>query len=100
MSDRRPDLADAALAAAAAAFDLARIPLGIASRLPGVRLLARDGALVRVRLRSRAEGVVTRVLEAPEARRVVEHISAQVAEALVSANGTPPPRRASRPPAP
>lgn len=77
-------------------MDLARIPLGLAARLPGVQLLARDGALVRLRVRSRAEGVLTRALEAPEARRILHRLG----EALVSADGTPPLRRASRPPEP
>jgi hypothetical protein len=95
MSEGRPDLADAALAAASAAIDLARVPLGIARRLPGVRLLAREGALVRPRVRSRVEGIVTRALDAPEAHRILQ----RVAE-LVSADGTPPPREASPPPAP
>jgi hypothetical protein len=94
MSERRPDLADAALAAAAAAVDIARIPLGLAARLPGVRLLAREGALVRPRVRSRVEGIVTRALDAPEAHRILQHVAAQL-----TADGTPPPPRASPPPA-
>jgi hypothetical protein len=80
--------------------DLARIPLGLAARLPGVRLLARDGALVRSRVRSRAEGVVTRALEGPEAHRILHRLAAQVAEILASGDEPPPLRRASQPPAP
>jgi hypothetical protein len=95
MSEGRPDLADAALAAASAAIDLARLPLGLAARLPGVRLLAREGALVRPRVRSQVEGLLTRALDAPEAHRILQRVSAQL-----SADGTPPLQRASPPPAP
>jgi hypothetical protein len=95
MSERRPDLADAALGAAAAAVDLARIPLGLAARLPGARLLAREGALVRPRVRSRFEGIVTRALDAPEAHRILQRVAAQL-----TADGTPPPRPAPPPPLP
>jgi hypothetical protein len=95
MSERRPDLADAALAAAAATVEAARIPLGLAARLPGVRLLAREGALVRLRVRSRVEGIVTRALDAPEAHRILQRVAAQL-----TVDGTPPPQGASPPPAP
>jgi hypothetical protein len=73
MTQGRPDLADAGLALAAAAIDAARIPLHLAARLPGMRLLARDGAFVRARLRSRAEGLLSRVLDAPETARALDH---------------------------
>jgi len=72
VSEGRPDLADAAFAVAGAAVDAARLPLALAARLPGVRLLARDGAFVRARLRSRAEGVLARALEAPETARAID----------------------------
>jgi hypothetical protein len=72
VSEGRPDLADAAFAVAGAAVDVARLPLALAARLPGVRLLARDGAFVRARLRSRAEGLLARALEAPETARAID----------------------------
>ena len=71
-----PNVADAALAVAQVAYDTARLPLGIAARLPGMRRLANDGAYVRVRLRSRLESVVLELLSAPELERAVDRVIA------------------------
>jgi hypothetical protein len=91
MDDRRPDLGDAALALASAAVDAMRLPLALAARMPGVRMLARDGALVRERTRSRVEGLACRALEAPEIARaidrVVQRVAAQLREAERAATG-------------
>jgi len=83
--DDRPDLADAALALAAAAVDALRLPLALAARAPGVRTLARDGALVRERVRSRVDGLAYRALETPEVARaidrLIQRITAQIHDA-------------------
>ncbi len=71
-----PNVADAALAVAQVAYDTARLPLGLAARLPGMRRLANDGAYVRVRLRSRLESVVLELLSAPELERAVDRVIA------------------------
>ena len=82
MDDGRPDLGDAALALAAAAIDALRLPLALAARAPGVRTLARDGALVRIRVRSRAEGLASRALETPEIARAIDRFVQRVAAQL------------------
>src|SRR4051794_8153400 len=74
--DTRPDLGDAALAVAMVAIDTARIPLRAVQRLPGMRRLAAEGALVRVRARSRLEGVLDDLLCAPEVERAVDRVLA------------------------
>jgi hypothetical protein len=90
MDDGRPDLGDAALALAAAAVDALRLPLALAHRLPGVRVLARDGALVRVRVRSRVEGLASRALEAPEIVRTIDRVVQRAAAHLRDAEPTAP----------
>jgi hypothetical protein len=74
--DGRPDLGDAALALAAVAFDMARVPVRAAERLPGMRLLATEGAAVRARLRSRLAGLAEDVLRAPEVERALDRVIA------------------------
>ena len=74
--ESRPNVADAALAVAQVAYDTARLPLGLAARLPGMRRLANDGAYVRVRLRSRLESVALELLSAPELERAVDRVIA------------------------
>jgi hypothetical protein len=74
--ENRPDLGDAALALAVTAYDVARIPLHVAARLPGMRRLAAEGALVRLRLRSQLEGQLDAVLCAPEVERAVDRVIA------------------------
>ena len=74
--DTRPDLRDAAIGVANVAIETARIPLHLARRLPGMRLLAREGAAVRMRTRSRLEGLVEDVLSAPEVERAVDRMLA------------------------
>jgi hypothetical protein len=76
MDDERPDLGDAALAVAAVGYQIARIPLGVAVRLPGMRRLALDGAIVRARLRSRLAGVIEDVLASPEVARTIDRVLA------------------------
>jgi hypothetical protein len=68
----RPAVGDAALAVANVLFQTARAPLHVAARLPGMNRLAAEGALVRLRLRSRLEGVIDDVLCAPEVERAVD----------------------------
>jgi hypothetical protein len=72
----RPDLGDAAIGLASVAIDLARIPLHVAQRLPGMRHLAREGASVRMRTRSRLEGLLDEALQAPEIERAVDRVFA------------------------
>ncbi len=87
--DSRPDVGDAALALAAVAYNLARIPLGAVQRLPGMERLAAEGAAVRARARSRLEGVAEEAIDwllagqLPDAvaRSAVEH---QVAERIAA----------------
>jgi len=86
MDDGRPDLGDAALALASTAIDALRLPLGLVARTPGVRMLARDGALVRLRVRSRVEGLAERALAAPEIARAVDRFVQRVAAQLRDAD--------------
>jgi hypothetical protein len=74
--DTRPDLGDATLALAMLAYEAARIPLSVAARLPGMRRLAAEGALVRVRLRAELETRLDAVLCAPEVERTVDRVIA------------------------
>lgn len=67
-----PHVGDAALALASVAVHMARLPLHVVERLPGMRRLAWEGATVRARLRSRLEGVVEDVLRAPEVERALD----------------------------
>jgi hypothetical protein len=69
-------MTDAALALAVVAYETARLPLNIAARLPGMRRLAEEGALVRIRLRSALEGQIDQVLCAPEVERAVDRVIA------------------------
>jgi hypothetical protein len=73
---KRPDLADVALALGNVAYETALIPLHAAVRLPGMRRLAQEGALVRIRLRSALEGQVDAMLCAPEVERAVDRLLA------------------------
>jgi hypothetical protein len=68
----RPNLADAALAVSVTTYEVARVPVHIAARLPVVRRLAAEGALVRLRLRSKLEGEIDRVLCSPEVERAID----------------------------
>ena len=100
--DNRPDVGDAAIALAAVAYNLARIPAHMAQRLPGMGVLAAEGAAVRARLMSRLEGVAAdvadrlllqatdRVLSGPEVQRVIEHVasSPEVRAALTAQSTT------------
>jgi hypothetical protein len=87
--ENRPNMSDAALALAAVAYNLAKIPVHAAERLPGVQRLAAEGAIVRARARSileaRAEEAVDWVLAGrlPDAvaRSAIEH---QVAERIAA----------------
>src|SRR5699024_8745149 len=72
----RPNLADAALAVGVTAYEVARIPLCLAVRLSMVRRLAAEGALVRMRLRSKLEGQIDEVLCAPEVERAIDRVLA------------------------
>jgi hypothetical protein len=84
VDSRRPNLFNASLAVGAVAVGFARIPLGIAYRLPGMERLAREGAAVQARLRSRLEGIVDEILDTPEAERVVQRaIGGQLPDAVV-----------------
>jgi hypothetical protein len=74
--DDRPELADAALAVAVAAYDVARLPLYFVRRLPGMRRLAADGAVIRARARSRLEGLIEDLLSAPEVERAIDRVIA------------------------
>lgn len=74
--DTRPNIGDAALAVASAAVDVARLPLSLAQRLPGMGRLAAEGALIRLRLRSDLEGRVEALLCAPEVERAVDRVIA------------------------
>jgi hypothetical protein len=74
--DERPDIANAALAVAYVGYETARVPLGLMGRLPGMRRLAHDGAVVRARLISRAEAVVEEILSSPEVARAVDRVLA------------------------
>jgi hypothetical protein len=74
--DERADLGDAALAVALAGYEVVKLPLGVVARLPGMRRLAADGAIVRARLRSRLEALVQDVLASPEVARAVDRVMA------------------------
>jgi hypothetical protein len=74
--DERPNLADAGLAIANVAYEWAKLPIHVATRLPGMGRIAAEGALVRARLRSRLEGVFDEVLTAPELERAVDRVIA------------------------
>ena len=83
--DKTPDLGDAALAVAAVAVGMARLPLRAAAHLPGMGTLAREGAMVRARLRSRAEGLLYEVLAAPEIERANDHaLAGPLPDAIVA----------------
>jgi hypothetical protein len=83
--DQTPDLGDAALAVAAAALGMARLPLHAAAHLPGMGALAREGAAVRARLRSRAEGLMYELLGAPEVERLIDHaLAGPLPDAIVA----------------
>jgi hypothetical protein len=82
-------MGDAALALASVAYNLAKIPVHVAERLPGMKMLATEGAAVRARVRSlleaRAEDAVDWILAGrlPDAvaRSAIEH---QVAERIAA----------------
>ena len=74
--DTRPDLRDAAIGLASVAIETARIPLHLVRRLPGMTVLAREGAAVRMRTRSRLEGLIGDALGAPEVERAVDRMLA------------------------
>jgi hypothetical protein len=83
--DQTPDLGDAALAVAAAALGMARLPLRVAAHLPGMGALAREGAMVRARLRSRAEGLTYELLGAPEVERLIDRaLAGPLPDAIVA----------------
>ena len=71
-----PAVSDAALAVANVAFETARVPLRLAGRLPGMRRLAADGAMVRARARSRLQGLLEEVLTSPEVERAIDRVLA------------------------
>jgi hypothetical protein len=68
----RRHLPDATLAVANVVFETARVPLRAAERLPGIGFLSFEGAAVRGRLRSRAEGLVEDLFAAPEVARAID----------------------------
>jgi hypothetical protein len=93
--ENRPNMGDAALALASVAYNLAKIPMHAAERLPGMQRLAEEGAVVRARARSileaRAEETIDWLLAGrlPDAvaRSAVEHqvaerIAAELAESM------------------
>jgi hypothetical protein len=71
-----PDLADAALAVGMVAYEWAKLPLRVAAHLPGMRRLSQEGALVRLRVRSRLEGLLDEVLRSPEVERALDRVLA------------------------
>ena len=73
---RSPDLGDAALAVGMVAYEWAKLPLRVAVHLPGMRRLAEEGALVRLRVRSRLEGLLDEVLCSPEVERAIDRVLA------------------------
>jgi hypothetical protein len=99
----RPKPADAAFALAAVAINIARLPLDLVTRLPGMRRIAIEGAAGRARTRSYLEGraedavdwllagrlpdaVVRSALEHQVAERIAEDLAATVdLEAAVTA---------------
>jgi hypothetical protein len=91
--ETRPNMGDAALALASVAYNLAKIPVHAAQRLPGMSTLATEGAAVRARARSlleaRAEDAIDWVLAGrlPDAvahsaieHQVAERIAAELAD--------------------
>src|SRR4051794_9997294 len=87
--ENRPNKGDAAPALASVADKLAKLPVHVAERLPGMQRLATEGAIVRARARSileaRAEETIDWLLAGnlPDAvaRSAVEH---QVAERIAA----------------
>src|SRR4051794_36153066 len=84
--ETRRDLGAATFAVANVFVEAARVPLSAVERLPGMRMLTREGTAVRGRLRSRLEGVLVDLLCAPEAERaadrVIELFTAEVLESI------------------
>ncbi len=93
--ENRANLGDAALALADVAYNLAKIPMQAAERLPGMSRLAAEGAGVRARARSVLEGMAEDAVDwllagrLPDAvaRSAVEHqvaerIAAELAESM------------------
>jgi hypothetical protein len=86
-------LSDAALAVGVVVYETAKLPLGLVERLPGVRRLAAEGALVRLRLRSALGGRLDDVLCAPEVERAIDRAVQRAApEAVVEPTGDEPGR--------
>ena len=80
----RPNIADAALAVGFVAFEIARVPLHAAERLPGMGRMSAEGAAIRARTRSRLEGLLDDVLRAPEVERAIDRLLAStVPDAIV-----------------
>jgi hypothetical protein len=91
--DTRPDAVDAAFALAVVAFNLARIPVHAAERLPGMRRIATDGAVVRARARSYLEGraeeavdwlLAGRLPDAVARSALEHHVAERIAEELAA----------------
>jgi hypothetical protein len=89
--ENRPNMGDAALALASVAYNLAKVPVHAAERLPGMTRLATEGAAVRARARSylevRAEEAIDWMLAGrlPDAvaRSAIEHqVAERIAEEL------------------
>ena len=80
----RPHLSDATLAVANVVFEAARIPAHAVERLPGMCFLTTQGTYVRMRLRSRVEGVVVDTLTAPEVSRAIDRVVARVAREVAA----------------
>jgi len=80
----RPHLSDATLAVANVVFEAARIPAHAVERLPGMRFLTTQGTYVRMRLRSRVEGVVVDTLTAPEVSRATDRVVARIAREVAA----------------
>lgn len=77
-------IGDAALAVGYVAFEIARVPLRAAERLPGMDRLAAEGAAIRARTRSRLEGLLDDILRAPEVERAIDRLLAStVPDAVV-----------------
>jgi hypothetical protein len=74
--DNPPAVSDAALAVANMMVENTRATLRLAARLPGMRRLAEDGAVVRARARSRLEGLIDDVLASPEVARAIDRLLA------------------------
>ena len=80
----RPNIADAALAVGFVAFEIVRVPLRAAERLPGMGRMSAEGAAIRARTRSRLEGLLDDVLRAPEVERAIDRLLAStVPDAIV-----------------